>query len=430
MCFHHLLGGKATPSYPDTWCPSWRSLKVGCLPVYTLFEFASSQRRLPVSTNRPQERPKARAGGFREEALRTAILPPCNARVEIYVDSWSQGRTQGTEAKFPGPWALICLCPPCPDPLLREARSISPSLYPDLAARLRRAPPLPPSRAVPVPLPAQGSLPSAGPQPEEARGSASRRCPPGGRPHPCAAGGAGGRAAGEGLRRGGGCHSRTHAGGMQTAGLPCGHVSAPPTEVGAQVPSLWALGASQAADERRCRLTLSWPHPLAAAACRVVADREGREAAAGGGARGAPAEWAAAPRGAGLWPLRLGGAAPARRLAAQGQTVTPSATGPPLRADMPPPGKSLELNQEHWTESPEIQVFIQHPHGKSREGRLGWWTQGTWALFLQGAAFQGQAHFFVSGFGSIPVFLPQAESQADASYIHQTKRRAAVWRRE
>lgn len=72
--------------------------------------------------------------------------------------------------------------------------------------------------------------------------------------------GAGGR---RGAQGGGSCHSRTrtHAGGMQTAGLPCGHVSAPPTEVGAQVPSLWALGARQAADERRCRLTLSWPHP-------------------------------------------------------------------------------------------------------------------------------------------------------------------------
>lgn len=68
---------------------------------------------------------------------------------------------------------------------------------------------------------------------------------------------------GGGAQAGSSCHSRTrtHAGGMQTAGLPCGHVSAPPTEVGAQVPSLWALGARQAADERRCRLTLSWPHP-------------------------------------------------------------------------------------------------------------------------------------------------------------------------
>ena len=72
------------------------------------------------------------------------------------------------------------------------------------------------------------------------------------RPHLCA--GLGGRT---GAQAGGSCHSRTHAGGMQTAGLPCGHVSAPPTEVGAQVPSLWALGARQAADERRCRLTLS-----------------------------------------------------------------------------------------------------------------------------------------------------------------------------
>lgn len=123
------------------------------MPVYTLFEFASSQRRLPVSTNRPQERSKARAGEFREEEWRMAILPPCNGRVEIYVDGWSQGRTQGTEAKFPGPWALIWLCPPCPDPLLQEAQGISPSLNPDLPVRLRLPPPLSPSRAVPVPLP-------------------------------------------------------------------------------------------------------------------------------------------------------------------------------------------------------------------------------------------------------------------------------------
>lgn len=106
------------------------------------------------------------------------------------------------------------------------------------------------------------------------------------RPHLCAAGWAEGPAPRAGLRRGGGCHSRTHAGGMQTAGLPCGHVSAPPTEVGAQVPSLWALGARQAADERRCRLTLSWPHPLAAGGCRVVADRGGREAPAEAGRAG------------------------------------------------------------------------------------------------------------------------------------------------
>lgn len=32
-----------------------------------------------------------------------------------------------------------------------------------------------------------------------------------------------------GAQAGGACHSRTHTGGMQTAGLPCGHVSAPPT---------------------------------------------------------------------------------------------------------------------------------------------------------------------------------------------------------
>lgn len=106
--------------------------------------------------------------------------------------------------------------------------------------------------------------------------------------------GAGG-AGREGLRRGGGCHSRTHAGGMQTAGLPCGHVSAPPTEVGAQVPSLWALGARQAADERRCILTLSWPHPLAAASCRVVVNHEGQRGGGWGGGWVQPlaAEWAA-----------------------------------------------------------------------------------------------------------------------------------------
>lgn len=98
---------------------------------------------------------------------------------------------------------------------------------------------------------------------------------------------------GEGLRRGGGCHSGTHAGGMQTAGLPCGHVSAPPTEVGAQVPSLWALGARQAADERLCRLTLSWPHPLPAASCRVVANHEGQRGGRLERRLGAPAnEWA------------------------------------------------------------------------------------------------------------------------------------------
>lgn len=161
--FHHFLREKDPPSCPDTWCPSWGSLEVGCLPVYTLFEFASSQRRLPVSTNRPQERSKARAGEFREEEWRMAILPPCNGRVEIYVDGWSRGRTRGTEAKFPGPWALIWLCPPCPDPLLQEAQGISPFLNPDLPVRLRLPPPLSPSRAVPVPLPAKGSLTSAGP---------------------------------------------------------------------------------------------------------------------------------------------------------------------------------------------------------------------------------------------------------------------------
>lgn len=105
-----------------------------------------------------------------------------------------------------------------------------------------------------------------------------------------------GGAPGEELRRGGGCHSRTHAGGMQTAGLPCGHVSAPPTEVGAQVPSLWALGARQAADERLHRLTLSWPHPFAAASCRVVANHEGQRGGMLerrlGGRLGAPVEWA------------------------------------------------------------------------------------------------------------------------------------------
>ena len=119
---------------------------------------------------------------------------------------------------------------------------------------------------------------------------------PGGLPPPLPRARQEGGAPGEGLRRGGGCHSRTHAGGMQTAGLPCGHVSAPPTEVGAQVPSLWALGARQAADERLHRLTLSWPHPFAAASCRVVANHEGQRGGMLerrlGGRLGAPAEWA------------------------------------------------------------------------------------------------------------------------------------------
>lgn len=119
---------------------------------------------------------------------------------------------------------------------------------------------------------------------------------PGGPPPPLPRSRQEGGAPGEGLRRGGGCHSRTHAGGMQTAGLPCGHVSAPPTEVGAQVPSLWALGARQAADERLHRLTLSWPHPFAAASCRVVANHEGQRGGMLerrlGGRLGAPAKWA------------------------------------------------------------------------------------------------------------------------------------------
>lgn len=128
-----------------------------------------------------------------------------------------------------------------------------------------------------------------------------RGCPllpsPGARPHLCRALG---RRAGRPARgSGGGCHSRTHAGGMQTAGLLCGHVSAPPTEVGAQVPSLWALGARQAADERLHRLTLSWPHPFAAASCRVVANHEGQRGGTLerrlGGRLGAPAEWASGP---------------------------------------------------------------------------------------------------------------------------------------
>lgn len=98
MHFHHLVSVKDTPRYPDTRCSLWGSLKVGCWLVYTLFEFASSQRRLPVSTNRLQERSKARAGELTEEELRTAG----NARVEIYVESWSRGG-HGTEAEFPEP---------------------------------------------------------------------------------------------------------------------------------------------------------------------------------------------------------------------------------------------------------------------------------------------------------------------------------------
>lgn len=45
---------------------------MGSLPVYTLSEFASSQRQLPLSTNRPQEEIKGKSPEFREEELRLA----------------------------------------------------------------------------------------------------------------------------------------------------------------------------------------------------------------------------------------------------------------------------------------------------------------------------------------------------------------------
>lgn len=110
---------------------------------------------------------------------------------------------EGTEAKFPERWALVWLCPPCPDPLLQEARVISPSLNPDLTARLR---PGSPSKAVLVPLLAQGYLQSAGPQPEETRDLRAPHCAPlQGRPppplHPCAEGGRPGAPRGAQARR-------------------------------------------------------------------------------------------------------------------------------------------------------------------------------------------------------------------------------------
>lgn len=101
--FYHLHSEKDAPLCPDIWSPSWENSKVGCLPVYTLFEFASSQRQLPVSTNRPQERSKARAGEFRGEELRMATPPLRNGRVEIYVDSWSARKIQEQKRNSQGP---------------------------------------------------------------------------------------------------------------------------------------------------------------------------------------------------------------------------------------------------------------------------------------------------------------------------------------
>lgn len=152
MHFHRLLREEDTAPWPDTWSPSEGSLKVGCLAVGALFAFASSQRRLPVSTNRPQERSKARAGEFREEELRMAILSPCNGRVEIYVDSWSQGgghrgwrpNSQGT-----GPWSG------CAHPVLTPPPG-SPGDLPIPESR-PHGEAASPSRAVLVPLRAQGA---------------------------------------------------------------------------------------------------------------------------------------------------------------------------------------------------------------------------------------------------------------------------------
>lgn len=183
--------------------------------------------------------------------------------------------------------------------------------------------------------------------------------------------GAGG-AGREGLRRGGGCHSRTHAGGMQTAGLPCGHVSAPPTEVGAQVPSLWALGARQAADERRCILTLSWPHPLAAASCRVVVNHEGQRGGGWGGGWVQPlaAEWAALAsrrwRGEAYRlppPPPLPPRAPPASLGSRAQVSQKQMRTPPpqrvsaARANLPgccALSWKIPVAREPWTESPGV----------------------------------------------------------------------------
>lgn len=106
----------------------------------------------------------------------------------------------------------------------------------------------------------RGLAPEQGPRQKERRPELPGHSPPGTHPHLCAE--LGGGTGGSGRQAGRQQLSLTHSRGRNADGrLPCGHVSAPPTEVGAQVPSLWALGARQADDERRCRLTLSWPHP-------------------------------------------------------------------------------------------------------------------------------------------------------------------------
>ena len=75
---------------------------MGSLPVYTLSEFASSQRQLPVSTNRPQEEIKGESPEFREGNRGWPMPPLRNRRVETCVESWSRRRIQGTKAELPG----------------------------------------------------------------------------------------------------------------------------------------------------------------------------------------------------------------------------------------------------------------------------------------------------------------------------------------
>lgn len=191
------------------------------------------------------------------------------------------GRTLGTQLNFRGAWPK----PAGAYPLITPPGSlgITPFRSPDpnhsllhLSVPWQRPRSL---QSLPDPPPSTGLPPEPGPQlwgaPSLLRTRPLPRAPGGRGPR-------GGRPA-RGSGAAAGRHSRTHAGGMQTAGLPCGHVSAPPTEVGAQVPSLWALGARQAADERRCQI-----NPFLAAppwCCRLPGGRRA------GGARGRRGVW-------------------------------------------------------------------------------------------------------------------------------------------
>ena len=142
---------------------------MGCLPVYTLSEFASSQRQLPVSTNRPQGRSKARALSSGKRNWGWPVPPLCNGRVEIDVESWGMRRIKGTEAEFQGTPAVVWLCLSCPAPSSRKPRS---PLHPWILTswqRLSPAPPLCPQQGFPGLPPGLGLPPEHGSQQEERR---------------------------------------------------------------------------------------------------------------------------------------------------------------------------------------------------------------------------------------------------------------------